>query len=184
MMRPLRTFIIAGLILTAAACGFQPLYTAKQTAQNPEASAGFDLARIQVGTIPNREGQLLRQFLVSRLNPVGEPRIPQYRLDVSLSESKKDLGIQRDTSVTFARLEVTAQYRIRDVETDQTLFQDSARSLNSYNVVESPYATQVAEQNARERAMEEIAESIRFRLASFFTTEGSRQSPSQEMRRR
>ena len=159
------SFFLLVATFSLGACGFQPLY-AKPNAYEP--AVGAHLSKIKVGHIPDRIGQQMRNLLVERLNPVGEPGAPFYTLTVSMTESLQELGIERDTSVTFARLIVSANYRLVDRQTQDILLESTARSTNSYNVVESPYATLVAEQDARERAIRQIADDIRLRLASYF----------------
>lgn len=152
--------ILVGLL---TACGFQPLHTQKST------SSGTPIlgSNIQIAPIANREGQILRGYLQERLNPHGQSA-PEYILETNITESRQDLGIERDTTATFARLSVTANYVLKSTDTGVVLLRSSARSINSFNVVDSPYAEQIAEQDARERALREIADDMALRLNVFF----------------
>lgn len=165
-LRPLAA--ATALLLAVAACGFQPIYTRQDT----RANAAVELQKVQVNLIQDRIGQKLHNNLLDRLNPRGRPTEPAYFLDVRLSTSKVDLGIQRDDTATRAKLTIIASYTLRDRE--GTLFRGVSRSVSGYNIVQSDYATLSAEFDAIDRSLRVISEDIRSRLAVFLSQ--SRQS--------
>lgn len=156
---------IQGLIvaLTLAGCGFQPIYTR----QDSTANAAVELQKVQVNLIRDRMGQKLHNALLDRLNPRGRPASPEYFLDVQLSMSKVNLGIQRDDTATRAKLTLIASYRLSDSE--EMIFKGISRSVSGYNIVDSDYATLSAEFDAIDRALRVISEDIRSRLAVFLS---------------
>ncbi len=156
---------VLGLIvaLTLAGCGFQPIYTRQDTSAN----AAVELQKVQVNLIQDRNGQKLHNALLDRLNPRGRPTSPEYYLNVRLSMSKVNLGIQRDDTATRAKLTLVASYSLNDSE--ETIFRGISRSVSGYNIVESDYATQSAEFDAIDRALRVISEDIRSRLAVFLS---------------
>jgi len=153
-------------LLFVAACGFEPLYYSTQSSRNP----GPLLTTVKINAIADREGQTLRNNLVEKLNPQGEPENPRYTLSVKLTEAQKDLGIESDTSATFSRLQVSGSFALRNLETGNTVFRGISQSSVSFNVVDSPYGEFAAENSARDRALGQISEDIYIRLGTYFKT--------------
>ena len=153
------------LLSTLAACGFQPLYARDaETGVAP----GDELAQVLVLPIRHRTGQQMHNFLRDRLNPRGQPVAPSYTLSVKLIERITELGIQQDATATRAQLTMVAEYALRDAAGETILYRGRARSANSYDILEDPYATQVAEVDARERTLETLSDEMKIRLATFF----------------
>ena len=171
MWSPRRAYAVALLALALAGCGFQPIYTRQETTAN----AAVELQKVQVNLIKDRIGQQLHNNLLDRLNPRGRPDNPEFFLNVSLSTSKVDLGIQRDDTSTRAKLTVIASYSLTD-RNKKTIFRSVSRSVSGYNIVESDYATQSAEFDAINRSLRVISEDIRSRLAVFLSQGGGQQS--------
>ncbi len=152
-------------------CGFKPVYgTASSAAVAPEGSAAA-LSNVSVDIIPDRTGQVLRNLLIDRFYQDGRPQQPAYRLAVGLTAAREDLGIRKDATATRARLRLVADYQLIDVRTGQTLYRTFSRSIVSFNLLEAQYATLVAEEDAYDRALTELAEDIRTRLALYFQRE-------------
>ena len=158
-----RTFPALFLVLALAGCGFQPIYTRQDSSSN----AAVELQKVQVNLIQDRIGQQLHNALLDRLNPRGRPASPEYFLDVKLSTTKVDLGIQRDDTATRAKLTIIARYTLSDRE--EQLFTGISRSVSGYNIVQSDYATLSAEFDAINRSLRVISEDIRSRLAVFLS---------------
>jgi LPS-assembly lipoprotein len=138
------------LVLSAmlSGCGFQPMY-APSTAQN-----AAPLPSLTVSTIADRSGQILREALEQRL---GRSQSGDYRLDVTLEENLQYLGIQKDSTTSYVRLSLIATYRVVDQKTNKAVYKDQARSQSGYTVVISDYGNLVAEQDAREKTLQELA---------------------------
>ena len=157
----------AGLALAllgagAAGCGFQPLYAT-------DGSARGELARVQIEQIPDRTGQQLRNALLLGFPP-GDPNAPAaWRLRVTLTESKQRLGVVKQDVATRANLTLTARYELEDAAAGSTATEGELRSVNSYNILESPYATLAAERNARTRGVRQIADGLTARLAAWLS---------------
>src|SRR5512147_1799209 len=82
---------VAALALVLSACGFQPMYGQRA----PEATEVFsDLAAVEVGVIPDRSGQLLRNELVRLLNPAADSRPARYTLAVVLKEAVDTFAVE------------------------------------------------------------------------------------------
>lgn len=154
---------VAVLLLSLAGCGFQPLYGKRSVG-----SVDDELARVKIQVIADRTGQQAHNYLLDRLNRKGRPAKPLYLLEVRLTVARSDLGIQRDETATRAKLVLTADLKLSDIETKEVLLTRSARSSNSFNIVDSAVATRSAEADATDRATREIAEDIRLMLSLYF----------------
>ncbi len=157
-------FLLLAILSPLSSCGFAPVYaTPEARGTGGEAS---ELQYVDIDQIPNRAGQELRNNLIAILPPgQGAAR---YRLEVKLSEAIDDFGIRRDTTATFARLAVTARYRLFERSIEKPILDGTVRAINSYNILASTFATLSAEEDARSRASEQLAQDIKLRLAAYF----------------
>jgi LPS-assembly lipoprotein len=160
---------VGGLV---GACGFNPLYGRHGTGVDP---AEQYLARIQIEQIKDRIGQQLRNNLLARLNPKGTSAQPLYSLSITLSESISSLEIQKSARVTRGNLKVSAKYVVirldlnGEVATENaTLTSGDVLATSSYNIPQAQYAAMAALKDAQTRAVKELADDIRTRLAVYF----------------
>ena len=149
-------------------CGFQPLYK-KEGAGVPQVHAA--LAAVHVGIVPNREGQHLRNRLEQMFRRSGAAP-EQYRLRVSLSESRSDQAFQKGGFVTLATLRVVASVELQ--EQGQPIWTASVPAQVSWNLLSQEYASVISERDARMRAMDELASGI-FRAVSVYLSSPNRQ---------
>jgi LPS-assembly lipoprotein len=145
-------------------CGFQPLYGARDN----DAEVSSSLASIRIEPLRDRVGQQMHNFLRDRLNPGGQPSAPSYRLRVGLTESLSELAVRRDETATRANLRMDAKFFLLDENGQNALLTGRSSSTTSYDILRNPFATTVSEADARERALREVADNIRTRLAVFF----------------
>ena len=158
---------VSAAMLLMASCGFQPLY-----ARGDDGSAVTDqLAATRIQPIQDRVGQQLHNMLRDRLNPLGQPASPRYRLTISLTERTQDLGIRRDATATRANLTMTAKFTLTDYSAGTVLYRGNAISVNSYDILEleQQFSTITSEADARIRALQDISEDLRLRLAGYFS---------------
>jgi len=166
--RALALLSVAGLALLGG-CGFEPLYG---TRGRSTTAAGLQTVRISL--IADRVGQQVRNVLLDRMNPGGEPSNPVYELEVSLTERREELGIRKDETATRANLTLLASFVLNRIEgEEEPSLTGNARSTNSFNIVESDFGTLAAESNARQRAAERLADEIAARVAIWFNGEGA-----------
>lgn len=156
----LRKFLLlspcAFLLLTA--CGFEPVYGVNRHTQS---GVETELAQIDIGNIPNREGQFLRNELIDRFYRDGRPAAPRYILDFSpVQESQIDLDITKNADATRGQLRLTVSYKLIDAATRQVLLQREALAIASYNRLSSEFTNRVSEQNTRENALNDLARQI------------------------
>jgi LPS-assembly lipoprotein len=156
--RLLLVAVLAGL--GPAGCGFHAVH-----ATNGDSGAvGLDLARVRVDPIADRLGQQVRNALIERLSPRGEPADPAYTLKITLTESATDLGYRKDNLATLGNLTVTATVRL--YHDSRSLLTDTASTVVSFDYLGPRYASVVMERDARDRAAIQIADDIRGRVAA------------------
>ena len=165
----IRGLIKGGMALMLAtalgACGFQPLYGEQPGGVRTNA----ELAQIEVLEIDQgRPGQDVYNGLIDRLSPNGEPIDPDYQLRVNLRETREGVAIERDASITRYNYLLSARYSLVDNRSGNVVHEGQSRSIASYNVVDSQFATLIAQRDAEERAATELSEDIKLRLAIFF----------------
>lgn len=150
-------------ILFLAACGFQPIY-----GRGGDVDIQKDLTAISVLPIKDRAGQELHNHLLDSLNPFGRPKSPKYTLSIQLTESRQELAVQKTELATRANLHFDARFQLSAVRGGGSpVFTGRSRIVASYNILSSDYATIVAEQDARSRAIRELSADITNRLAAF-----------------
>ena len=160
-MKKIKFFLYLIAFFMFSSCGYKPIYS-KNVNTNKE------LLSISIKNIKNRPGQILRNTLLNQLNPERERVIIKYRLIIELSESSTSLGYRRDMSATRTDLEVTAKYLLKNVKNDEIILKEDVKSISSFDVVESVYATLVAEKDAREKSLKIISDNIYTNLVIFF----------------
>lgn len=158
--------IIACMIIAAGlnACGFEPLYGTAGKGGAPHSTEVL-LSQVKIETIPNRNGQILHNYLLDRMNPRGRPANPEYFLRSSLKVSTRSYGVKRDETTTRASVVVKVDFVLRSKDGNQINF--SARRISGYSETESEYASLVAEKDAVDRSLREIANDVRLRVGTY-----------------
>lgn len=159
-----RLLLVAPILLLAA-CGFQPLYEADGSSAEMQTM----LSGVEVGPIPDRLGQIMRNRLVSRLNAGGRP---EYRLDVVLDQNSETFGVRPDTATTQEQLTITAFVRLVSLDGDEMVFEQDFRARTSFDLVLSDFATVSQREDAAQRLALDLAERIHRRLALYFAQSG------------
>jgi len=166
-----RRCLLAATLLTAAltisGCGFEPLHGQRSGASSAALSA------IDVQLIADRSGQMLRNELLQQMQPRGQTPT-RYSLAVTLTESLSNLGIRKDEVATRANLTLSASFTITELGGAKRVFSGSARSVNSYNILTSDFATLSTREDARRRGINQLALEIRERLSVWLIRAGER----------
>ncbi|HYU12560.1 MAG TPA: LPS assembly lipoprotein LptE [Stellaceae bacterium] len=151
-----------GLVLALAGCGWTPLYADRATEPADE-----ELRAIKVDPIPDRIGQRLAWALRESFNPTGVPTPQRYRLSTLLTTARADLGIQSTGLGSRGKFDANATFTLRDIKTGASLLAQLSHVSESFDIVANEYASIVAEDDARTRAVEELRRDIVARLTLF-----------------
>lgn len=128
------------------------------------------LATVRIEPLKDRAGQELHNFLRDELNPDGQPVKPDYRLQVELSQRIEKLAFQKDETATRANIILNSDFILRAADDDRVLYAGRVSSINSYNILDDQYPTDVAKADALRRGLRELSQSIKLRLGVYFST--------------
>lgn len=154
----MKKFLTLLALIVLAACGFEPVYGVNR---NTHTGVEEKLEQISISNIPDREGQFLRNELITRFYRSGRPASPQWSLDLErISESLTDLDITKDAEASRGRLRLATSLQLKDLKTGETVLKHSIISIASYNILASEFTNRVSEQNARENALKDLARQV------------------------
>ena len=154
-------------VLALAGCGFRPVYAPEESG---DALAVEQLSEVRIEPLRDRAGQQLHNFLRDELNPNGQPVDPAYKLQVKLSQRSEKLAFRQDETATRANIIVNTAFVLRAAEDDRVLYAGRSSSINSYNILDEQYPTNVSAADALRRGLREISQDIKLRLAVYFQT--------------
>ena len=141
--------------LLTAGCGFQPLYGKSQGGDTLKQN----LSAVEVGIIPDRMGQQLRNGLEQRFERgAGNAVKKQFILNVALRELREEAGYRKDNTPTRATLRVIADARL--MVGSRQVWMGQSESVAAYNILPEHFATVMAERDARERVINDLADQI------------------------
>lgn len=138
------------LILSLAACGFEPVY-------GPGGTGSALQNRVLVDRPIDREGFLLVRQLEERL---GRAADPAYSLSVDLRLSQEDRAIDPDGDIRRFHLIGWATYTLRDSSTGEIIRADMVNNFVGFSATGTTVATLAAKRDAEERLMTILADQI------------------------
>lgn len=147
--------LFASLVVLLSACGFSPMYA--------PVGGGPAIGPVQITTIEGKSGHILKTELdriLSVENNGGTPAL----LTITMRESVLQLGLRRDESATRAELRLTANYVFTPANGGHGI-RGSVVTTASYDIPTAAFAAISAQDDARERAAETMAERFRAELA-------------------
>ena len=148
--------LIASLTLLLAACGFQPMYA--------PVGGGPAIGPVQIAEIEGRAGHVLRAEL-NRILAVENDGSPPAQLTITLLEVVTPLGIRRDESATRAEMRLTANYVLTPATAGARVMRGSVFTVVNYDIPTAAFGEIAAQDDARERAAETMAQRFRAELA-------------------
>jgi LPS-assembly lipoprotein len=155
--------VVAIFALTAlGSCGFQPLYGERASSVSNRA-----LSEVRIKPLRDRSGQLLYTHLTKGLHARGLAKKPLWELAIALKKRSERLGIRSDETATRINLTLEAIFQLKNLRTGQVTFKGRSVTTNSYNILDSRFATIASEQNAIERATRVLGDNIKTRVAIF-----------------
>lgn len=177
--RPCRSLALAAAVMAAlalAACNVRPLHAPAPGGRN----VGAELAEVELAPVEGRAGQQVRnelEFMFHGGRPSGDTR---YLLALRARASTGKVLVRQIRGLPQGRtatLQVT--YDLRDKATDSSLFRGQVRRSAPFEVSNQYFANDRAEIDALDRAADEIAEEIRWRVSAYLASEGAIQPGGQ-----
>lgn len=161
-----RALLLLPLLLVGA-CGFSPMY-ARDDAAGGNPGTRAELAGIEVRPEIDRLHHIVRNELIERLNPRGETPARSYELILSVTEARGAVLVTRQETVNRYNLNMSGGWILIDRRDGRELARGSVSSIAAYNVLRSEFGNVASENDARQRAARDMADSIRLRLAAYF----------------
>ena len=166
-----RFFLTLAFCLLTTACGFHPLYEAR----DDRAPVTAELNDVAIDNISDRNGQMLRNDLIDKMYSKGRPENPRYRLTVVLRSAEEGIGLLPNATTSLTELNLYADYTLKDTN-GKELVRATAHSIATFNQLEKEYGTLAANQNAYRRCIDEVSEQIVSRISLYFS-EGTTIAP-------
>lgn len=158
------SLLLALVLATAGSgCGFRPM----MGEQDSGLAMSERLDQVDIGFVPDRSGQQLRNLLIDRFYRDGRPDSTLYRLEISLSTAAAPMGLQKDALASRGQWDITVSYRLLHIASGALMFQASSRAMPGFSFSSGQYATMVSESGALERGLVQVADDIRSRVAMF-----------------
>ncbi|GAM97293.1 hypothetical protein U91I_00918 [alpha proteobacterium U9-1i] len=150
--------LLASLTLLLSACGFQPMYA--------PAGGGAAIGPVNVAQIDGKAGHVLKteldRLLAVEANTGGEP----MQLEISIAESVSGVGIRLDESASRTELRLVANYVLTPPPgRGAQVMRGSVTAVTNYDIPFSAFGEIAAQDDARERAAEVLAQRFRAELA-------------------
>ncbi|MBR5154115.1 MAG: hypothetical protein IKW58_00130 [Alphaproteobacteria bacterium] len=155
-------------------CGFEPLYVEKKSANDWYYDGEFDtgireeMANIKVELIQDRIGQLVRNDLLDKLTPKGQPKSPKYYLSVTkINKQEIDQALRNDITATRKKVIYKVSYVLKNAE-KETLINGNSVAYLGYDILVDPYSTTFAQKKNEKNAAKIIANDISLRIGAYF----------------
>lgn len=176
-MKKSATALIFSFMLLSA-CGFEPMYGSYAPAPGDAATPEATLSNVAIGIIPDAEGVYLRNQLIDRFYRNGYPVNPTYSLSVGkIEQTLSDMDITVASEATRRLLRVSAPVTLLETASGAVLLQRDIKVVNSYDVIGSQFSTRIAEQDALEAALNDLARQIELQLALHINRGGRGSAP-------
>ena len=171
---------IFGVVFILSGCGFEPLYVQRDKTGSwyfggkTDVSIASEMANIKIEPIANRFGQMMRNMLLDSLTPKGAPKNPKYRLKVKLqSRSIVQQAMRRDITATNERVAYKVVYKLFG-ENNKYLLSGNSVAYVSYDIMDNPFSTTMAQKKTEADAAKIIAEDIALRIGAYFHAQQSK----------
>ncbi len=109
---------------------------------------------------------MLALNLREKLNPRGANLPVRYTLKTVLTVARGDLGIERNATSVRGEVDAVAIYDLVGPG-GAVVLHGRSHTISAFNIVQDGYATKVAEDDARERALGDISDDMVTNLALF-----------------
>lgn len=149
-----RIFLLSAFAL--AGCGFEPVFGTDGVASDLRGS-------ILVDEPSTRNEFALVEHLEQRL---GRASAPKYGLKILLSVEEEGLAVTGSNNITRFNVLGIANFALRDLATDEVVFDGKVDTFTSYSASSQPVSTGTAARDALDRLMVALGDKITAKLLS------------------
>lgn len=158
----LGSLLVAGPLVSAC----QPLYGTM-----PDGTTIKDtMAGVDIGTIPGRVGQRIRNELIFSTTRGGYAGEPKYRLEIIVRESIGDILVTREGDARGRMFYLTAEFELYRQSDKQMVFKGRSVARATFDRFDPIFANVRARIDAENRAASTVADGIRTRIASYLSS--------------
>ena len=166
-----RALPVIALVALLQACQFQPLYSSDS---GTVAGSSLALSSLSVAEANSRVGQQVRNHLIFLMSGGATPANPTHEVRIRVSSNSRVLAAKVRSSITQSNqigntagsVELTASYEIYDFASKQIIHRGNRFASAAYDQTSQSFATTRAARDAENRAAREVAEQLRFAIAS------------------
>ncbi len=169
-----KNVLAVAALFFAASCGFEPLYVERTSSSQWYYDGKFDtsvkdeMASVKIELIQDRIGQLIRNDLLDKLTPKGEPKHAKYILSVTkINKQEIDQALRNDITATRKKVIYKVSYVLKNAEY-KTLITGNSVAYTGYDILRDPYSTTFAQKKVEKNAAKIIANDISLRLGAYF----------------
>ena len=162
------------MVAFISGCGFEPLYVEKKSSSEWYYDSEFDtgiteeMAKVKVELIQDRIGQLIRNDLLDKLTPKGQPKEPGYYLKITeIKKDEIDQALRNDITATRKKVIYKVNYMLQNTE-HKKLINGTSVAYLGYDILRDPYSTTFAQKKNEKNAAKIIADDISLRLGAYF----------------
>lgn len=160
--------VVCSAFALLSACGFQPIH-AKRNASDPLSGSLVLLENIELRAPNTLEGNRLKAELSDLLNPQGNVVTKDYVLTMDIQTVEQDLVILSDATASRRQVVLTSPYILTRIADSEPLSSGSISYTGSYAAQDnSNYAAFTVQRDIETRALTELAERYKLRLAGLF----------------
>lgn len=155
---------LLGLLLLSG-CGFTPVYARHDNAPAMQQQ----LQNVDIGLIPNREGQYLRNALLDKMSDGNAGRAKKYFLRVyDLRIDQQSIGIRKDASATRQDVTISGQMELVDQDSGNVVLQRALHVEKGYNQFDNLYSSVVSQEDTTDRLLDEMSDRVLTELTLYF----------------
>lgn len=154
-------------LVALAACGFQPVYG---TNSDRDIEVSTYLSSIRFVQRSGMLGQQLQNALEDGFNPDASSSLygKSFRLEFNIATRRDAVVIEQNGVIARYNILLISAYRLIDDETGELLDNGTLRRTASFYNAPEKFAAYTAERDAVQRALGELAEDYRLRVAAYF----------------
>jgi LPS-assembly lipoprotein len=162
-----------GLLLAApalSACGnggFRPMYASTAFGGT---EVDQKMAQVDVGTVPGRVGQRLRNELIYQTTGGGERQQPVYKLEIATRENVVSTLVRSDGEAASQIYNLDAAFRLTDMRSKAIVLEGVSYGRAGFERFTSIFSNVRAREEAENRAAKTVAIDIKTRLSAYLAT--------------
>lgn len=172
----MRILLLTALCLSLTACGFQPLHS---RAYRAEQAIDLSSVSVVVKTLEGaRRAELLEAEIEDAMNPDYQQAEKQYLLMIQMTEADMPLFINPDGTSARGDIQMTTNYSLTRIADNSRVDTGRIKRVSSYNTSDQAaegYASYVSVEDAKKRAILELGQDYKLRMANLLSKLSARQ---------